>query len=141
MFFFAGLAFCYFLLLRVSLAGSVGFAKWMSFGADEWSATNYISFACKFMVAMGIGFQVPVVILLLVRIGILNHQKLSKFRAYWVVLNLAGSAMITPDGSPITMLLMAAPLWVLYEISVFIAWRWSKAAELEEEQETEKTEA
>jgi len=124
--FFGGMLFCYLLLLRVSLYGSVGFAQWMTFTADEWSATDYISFVCKFTLAMGLGFQLPVVILLLVRVGILSCEKLAKFRPYWVVLSLAGSAFITPDGSPVTMLLMAAPLWVLYEISVFIAWRWSR---------------
>lgn len=126
--FLAGILFCYFVLLRVSLFGSVGFAHWMNFHADEWGAENYIGFVCKFMLGMGIGFQLPVVILLLVKVGILNHYKLVRARVYWIVLNLVMSAFITPDGSPLTMLLMAAPLWILYEVSLLVARSWERKA-------------
>lgn len=126
--FLSGILFCYFVLLRVSLFGSIGFAHWLNFDADEWGAENYIGFVCKFMVGMGLGFQLPVVILLLVKVGILNHHKLVRARVYWVVLNLVVSAFITPDGSPLTMLLMAAPLWILYEVSLLVARRWERKA-------------
>ncbi|HTH47526.1 MAG TPA: twin-arginine translocase subunit TatC, partial [Candidatus Limnocylindria bacterium] len=75
---------------------------------------------------MGIAFQLPLVLLTLVKIGILNATKLSQFRMYWVVAGLVIAAFITPDGNPINMMLLFLPLHVLYEISVVIAWWWER---------------
>jgi sec-independent protein translocase protein TatC len=122
--FILGIAFCYFIIMQVALMATVSFSQWMGFGADEWRAEDYISFVCKFMLGMGISFQLPVVLLTLVKIGLLDYHKLSKFRSYWVVINLMISAFVTPSGDPFTMVLMALPLQILYEISVFISWIW-----------------
>ena len=48
----------------------------LGFGADEWQAEEYISFVCKFMVGMGLAFQMPVILLFLVRVGILDYKAL-----------------------------------------------------------------
>ena len=122
--FFLGVAFCYFIIMQVALLATVQFSSWLGFVADEWRADAYISFVSKFMLGMGISFQLPVVLLTLVKIGLLDYQKLSKFRTYWVVINLVICAFATPSGDPVTMLTMAIPLHILYEISVFIAWLW-----------------
>ncbi len=124
--FILGVAFCYFVLLQVALMASVQFSQWMGFGADEWRAEDYLSFVCKFLLALGASFELPVVILVLVRIGLLDYVKLSSFRSYWVVLNLVICAVLTPSGDPLTMVIMALPLHVLYEISVLIAYIWQK---------------
>ena len=57
---------------------------------------------CKFMVGMGLAFQMPVILLFLVRVGILDYKKLSEFRMYAVVVNLILAAVITPTGDPFT---------------------------------------
>jgi sec-independent protein translocase protein TatC len=75
---------------------------------------------------MGISFELPIVILALVKVGLLNSQKLNSFRAYWVVLELVICAFLTPSGDPFTMFLMALPLHLLYEISTAISWYWSR---------------
>ena len=87
------------------------------------------------MLGMGLAFEMPVVLLTLVKVGILDYQQLSRFRSYAVVLNLTISAFVTPSGDPVTMLILAIPLHLLYEISVFIARIWAKrdARELAEE--------
>jgi sec-independent protein translocase protein TatC len=121
--FFCGAAFCYFLLMKIALSTSALFANWLSFGADLWRAEDYISFVCKFMLGMGIAFELPVVILLLVRIGVLDYKKLSKFRIYWVVINLVLASVLTPP-DVVTQVLMALPMQLFYECSVFIAWIW-----------------
>jgi sec-independent protein translocase protein TatC len=122
--FMLGVLFCYFVIMQVALIATVGFSQWMGFGADEWRAEDYISFVCKFMLGMGASFQLPLILLTLVKIGLLDYPKLTKFRSYWVVINLVISAFITPSGDPFTMCVMALPLQVLYELSVFIAWIW-----------------
>jgi sec-independent protein translocase protein TatC len=125
--FFLGVAFCYFIVTSVALKASVQFSSWLGFGADEWRAEDYISFVTKFMLGMGLSFELPVVILVLVKIGLLDHERLSGFRSYMVVINLVAAAFITPSGDPFTMLLFAVPLQLLYEISVLVAWWWERA--------------
>jgi sec-independent protein translocase protein TatC len=130
--FLAGVAFCYFVIVQVALMASVQFSQWMGFGADEWRAEDYISFVCKFMLGMGLSFQLPLVILTLVKIGLVDHEMLSKYRAYFIVGNLIVSAVVTPSGDPVTMVLMALPLQFLYEVSALIARAWAKKDRLRE---------
>ena len=122
--FFLGVAFCYFVVAGVALMATVQFSQWMGFGADEWRAEDYIGFMCKFMLGMGVGFELPVVILTLVKIGLLDYGKLAGFRSYAIVGNLVIAAFATPSADPITMFLMALPLQFLYEVSTLIAWYW-----------------
>ncbi|MFM7100155.1 MAG: twin-arginine translocase subunit TatC, partial [Verrucomicrobiota bacterium] len=122
--FMLGVAFCYFLILVICLSTTQTFTRWLGFSADLWSADEYISFVCWFMLGMGLAFQLPLVLLTLVRLGILTPRKLSEFRMYFVVGILVLAAFITPDGSPITLLLLAGPLLILYELSVLIAKFW-----------------
>lgn len=124
--FFLGVAFCYFLVAGFALLATVQFSQWLGFGADEWRADAYISFMCKFMLGMGLGFELPVVILTLVKIGLLDYEKLRAFRSYSVVGNLVIAAFATPSGDPFTMFLMALPLQLLYEISAGVAWWWER---------------
>ena len=123
--FLLGVAFCYFVILPITVTASVEFSDWLGFSAEEWQAEEYIGFACKFMVAMGLGFQLPVIILTLVKVGLLDHKKLNAFRRYWIVINLVLSAVITPSGDPLTMLIFAAPLHILYEFCIVVAWFWN----------------
>ncbi|HEY9510360.1 MAG TPA: twin-arginine translocase subunit TatC [Verrucomicrobiae bacterium] len=121
--FFLGVAFCYFILMPIALSASQLYSQWLGFGAYQWKAEDYISFVCKFMLGMGLGFELPVVILTLVKIGVLNYQVLSKARRYMIVINLLlGAVLTTPE--VITQITMFIPLQFLYEISVRIAWYW-----------------
>lgn len=124
--FIFGVALCYFILMQIALKATVQFSQWMGFGSDEWRAASYISFVCKLMLAMGLSFQLPVVLLTMVKVGLLNYAKLVKFRPYWLIINLAVCAVLTPTGDPVTMILMAVPLQCLYELSVFISRFWEK---------------
>ena len=109
------------------------FANWLQFGADLWRAEDYIKFVCNFMIGMGLAFELPVVILLLVKIGVLDYKKLAKFRMYWVVINLVLASVLTPPDI-ITQVLMALPMQLFYELSVLIAWIWYRRDKKREEQ-------
>lgn len=123
--FFTGVAFCYFWLLPMALAASQRYSEWLGFSAFQWRAEEYISFVCKFMLGMGLGFEMPVVILTLVKIGVLNYRILSKGRRYMIVINLVlGALLTTPE--VITQVIMFVPLQGLYEISIWIAWWWER---------------
>lgn len=123
--FLLGVSFCYFVLLPVALTASQLYSEWLGFGAFQWRAEDYISFVCKFMLGMGLGFEFPVVVLILVKIGILSYSTLRAMWRYMVVISLVlGAILTTPE--VITQLLMAGPLLVLYETTVWIAWYWEQ---------------
>ena len=117
-----GVAFAYFIIMKIALWASVGFAEMLGLHADEWQAEEYISFVCMFLIGMGVAFQLPMILLFLVKVGLLDYKKLADWRMYAVVANLIVSAILTPTGDPVTLLLVAAPLHLLYEISIVIAW-------------------
>jgi sec-independent protein translocase protein TatC len=121
--FLAGISFCYFLLMPVALSASQLYSNWLGFGATQWRAEDYISFICKFMLGMGLGFELPVVLLTLVKIGVLNYQRLRAMWRYMIVIVLVlGGVLTTPE--VLTQVMMAVPLYGLYELSVWIAWYW-----------------
>jgi len=123
--FFTGVGFCYFLLMPFALSASQRYSEWLGLSAFQWEAEKYISFVCKFMLGMGLGFEMPVVILTLVKIGVLNYNILSKGRRYMIVVNLIlGALLTTPE--VLTQIIMFIPLQGLYEISIWIAWWWER---------------
>ncbi len=123
--FLIGVSFCYFILMPVALSASQMYSNWMGLSANIWRAEEYISFVCKFLLGMGLGFEMPVVILVLVKLGILNYTLLSKGRRYMIVINLIlGALLTTPE--VLTQILMAVPLQLLYEITVWVAWYWER---------------
>jgi sec-independent protein translocase protein TatC len=129
--FLFGVGFCYFALMPVALAASQKYSQWLGFSAFQWKADDYISFVCKFMLGMGLGFEMPVVILTLVKIGVLNYRILSAGRRYMIVINLVlGALLTTPE--VITQIIMFLPLQLLYEISIWVAWYWERQAKKRE---------
>jgi len=123
--FLIGVSFCYFVLMPLALTASVQFSEWLGFNVTFWRAEDYTSFVCKFILGMGLGFELPVVILILVKLGILNYDMLSKGRRYMIVISFVlGAVLTTPE--VVTQVLMALPLLVLYEISVWVAWYWER---------------
>src|SRR6185437_1654169 len=123
--FIAGVAFCYFMLMPIALAASQLYAQWLGLGTYQWRAEDYISFVCKFMLGIGLGFELPVVILTLVKIGIINYATLKSARRYMIVINLIlGAVLTTPE--VVTQLTMFVPLQFLYEVSVWVAWYWEQ---------------
>lgn len=123
--FFTGVLLTFFLLLPIALHASVEFSAMMGFEGYEWKADLYIGFVTKFIVGMGIGFQFPVVVLLLVKMGLVTHYQLAHYRRHVIVLTLImGALLTTPE--VVTQVAMAVPLYILYEISIVIAryWDW-----------------
>jgi sec-independent protein translocase protein TatC len=116
--FIAGVLFCYF----VVLPPATDFL--LSFNASEFNtqvrARDYYSFSTLTMLAMGLGFQVPVGILALVQLNIVSVEQLRKNRRY-AILVIAVLASLLPTIDPVTMLLEMVPLLFLYEFSIVLA--------------------
>lgn len=123
--FLVGVSFCYFVLMPLALSAAQAYSQWLGLGAFQWRAEDYISFVCRFMLGMGLGFELPVVILTLVKIGVISYSTLSKARRYMIVINLIlGAVLTTPE--VLTQIIMFVPLQLLYEITVWIAWYWER---------------
>jgi len=123
--FLAGVSLCYFFVLARALKFAEWWATWMGVKVPEWRAETYFSFVTKFLIGMGLGFELPVVLLALVKIGILNYQTLKAMRRYMIVINLVlGALLTTPE--VFTQAVMAIVLQILFEISVLVAWYWDR---------------
>ena len=121
--FFFGVLTCYFLLLPLALRASVEYSHLLGFEAYDWRAEDYISFVTHFIFGMGLGFQFPIIVLFLVKLGILTHRDLAKYRRHVCVLSFVlGAVLTTPE--VITQVAMAVPLYLLYEACIWIAWYW-----------------
>jgi sec-independent protein translocase protein TatC len=121
--FLLGVLTCYFVLLPVALRASVEYSNMLGFDAYDWRADDYISFVTHFIFGMGLGFQFPIVVLFLVKLGVLTHHDLAKYRRHVCVLSfILGAVLTTPE--VITQVAMAIPLYLLYEGCIWIAWYW-----------------
>jgi sec-independent protein translocase protein TatC len=123
--FLIGSSVSYFVIMPTALKFAQQYAEWMGVSVPYWSAETYISFVVKFMLGMGLGFELPVVLLALVKIGILDYAKLASMRRYVIVGNLILGALITTP-EVLTQVVMAVALQLLYEVSVWIAWYWER---------------
>ena len=81
---------------------------------------NYVSTMVLYMSVLGIIFEMPVIGFLLARLGIINHSMLTKYRRYAIVIGLCLAAVITPTADPINLGLIAIPLVLLYELTIFV---------------------
>jgi sec-independent protein translocase protein TatC len=128
--FLAGMALCYFYLLGIALQGLYAFNQWMHFKGSFMRAEEYYHFTIMFMVGMGLSFEVPVLILALVRLGIIQHDTLVKSRAYLFIGNLVVCAFITPDA--VSTIFMVLPVQVLMEICILISKHWDRQKKIAE---------
>jgi sec-independent protein translocase protein TatC len=81
---------------------------------------NYIGLIVALMVVFGLTFEFPVVLVSLELVGILNPRRLSSWRRWAIVLIVVFAAVITPSGDPFSMLALAVPLYVFYEVSIVL---------------------
>ena len=116
--FFVGVAFCYFFVF-----GQV-FSFIQSFAPKSITATPdieaYLSFVLTMFLAFGMAFEVPIVVIVLARMGIVSVQKLKEFRGYFVVLAFIIAAVVTPP-DVVSQLALAIPMCLLYEVGIWAA--------------------
>ncbi len=87
----------------------------------SYSIEYYISFVTHFVFYVGLSFELPLVIAALARLGIISPQQLRKGRRYAIVIIALLAAIITPTPDPFNMLIVMAPLVVLYEVGIILA--------------------
>ncbi len=115
--FLTGAAFCYYIVLPLALEFLIGFSDGML--NPIITVNSYVSFAGLLLVAFGVGFELPVVAYLLGRMGLVTAPFLARGRRYAIIIILAAGAIITPP-DVFTQVLLAGPVYVLYEISIIV---------------------
>lgn len=130
--FLLGASFAYYIVVPV------GFDFLIAFGNSVVSVLpsigKYVGFFTKLMIGFGIAFELPVITFFLAKIGLVNDQMLKDFFRYAVVLIFIVAAVLTPP-DVISQVLMAAPLLILYGVSIYIAKVFNPAQKEEEEEE------
>jgi len=118
MLFFVGVAFCYFFVFGRVFAFIQSFAPKSITASPDIEA--YLSFVLSMFLAFGMAFEVPVVVVVLARMGIFSIAKLKEFRGYFVVLAFIIAAIVTPP-DVVSQLALAIPMCLLYEVGIWAA--------------------
>jgi len=114
--FLIGAGFCFMVVLPISLAFLIGFSDVI---VNYITIGSYISFAGLLLLAFGFAFQLPIVAYALGRLGLISSRFLAKGRRYAIILILVVGAIITPPDI-FTQVLLAVPIYLLYEISILV---------------------
>ncbi len=119
--FLLGVFVCYFWLLPKTIL--FFFRDTESLGwAPTWTVQQYYSFATRFTIGFGLAFELPVVVLALVRFGLITHRFMARTRPYAIVLIFILATIITPTPDILTLIAMGLPMCLLYESCIWIAW-------------------
>jgi sec-independent protein translocase protein TatC len=116
--FFLGVAFCYFFVFGQVFKFIQGFAPKSITAAPDIEA--YLSFVLTMFIAFGASFEVPVVVVVLARMGLVSIDKLKAFRSYFIVLAFIIAAVLTPP-DVVSQLALAIPMVLLYEVGIWAA--------------------
>ncbi|HEY6626867.1 MAG TPA: twin-arginine translocase subunit TatC, partial [Ignavibacteriaceae bacterium] len=117
--FLAGIAFAYFVMLPLTMkfAAQFGTAEI----SNEFAIDEYMSIIISVMLAAGVVFELPMISFFLSKLGILTPKFMRKYRRHAIVIILVLAAFLTPGADPVSQVILAVPLVLLYEISIFIS--------------------
>ncbi|MCW1912277.1 twin-arginine translocase subunit TatC [Luteolibacter sp. GHJ8] len=132
--FLIGVCFAYFFVLPRALTF---FYEWSAqLGvSNDWRIGEYITFATQFTLLFGLSFELPVVVMVFVKIGLLTHEAMRRTRSYAILAIFVVAAIITPTPDAFTLCLMAGPMCLLYELCIWLSYFDAKKAEQAEREE------
>ncbi len=116
--FMVGVAFCYFFVFGQVFKFIQSFAPKSITAAPDIEA--YLGFVISMFIAFGLAFEVPIVVIVLARMGVVTIDKLKDFRSYFIVLAFIIAAIVTPP-DVVSQLALAIPMCILYEIGIWAA--------------------
>jgi sec-independent protein translocase protein TatC len=121
--FLAGIVFAYYVMLPAALTFFAGFGSTTI--ENNIAINEYMSFVVSLLLAAGVVFELPMVSWFLSRLGILKPEFMRKYRRHSIVAIFIIAAFLTPGTDPVSQVLLAIPLMVLYELSIWVsAWAW-----------------
>jgi sec-independent protein translocase protein TatC len=116
--FFIGVAFCYYFVFGHVFAFIQSFAPKSITAAPD--IEEYLNFVIGMFMAFGLAFEVPIAVILLVRMGVLSVAQLREYRGYFWVIAAVGTALVTPPDAG-SMLMLLGVVGALYEIGILAA--------------------
>ena len=134
MFFLSGATFCYMLVFPLAFQFFMGFATDLI--VPMISVEEYLSFALKLLIAFGVVFEMPLFAFFLGRMGILTPEFMRRQRKYAVLVIFIVAAILTPP-DVFSQVMMAIPMILLYEVSVYVA-GWARKKKLAQDAEPGK---
>jgi len=123
--FLTGVLFAYFFVLPRVLDFFYNYSQDMGV-ANEWRIGYYISFSTQFTLIFGLSFELPVVVMAMVKLGILNYEIMKNTRSHAILAIVIIAAVITPTPDAFTLILLSGPMIVLYEICIWLAYFHNK---------------
>jgi sec-independent protein translocase protein TatC len=126
--FLAGGSLAFFWVVPLGLKFFIGHNQYLFGVQPKWPIQNYVSFVSHMVLAFGLCFEFPLVILALAKLGLVSHKFLRDKRAYVIVGIFIVAGIITPTTDIISQCLLAGPMCLLYEACVWIAW-WMERKE------------
>jgi sec-independent protein translocase protein TatC len=133
--FLLGISFGYYILSPMTIAFLANYSI-SDMISNEFDITSYVSTVTALVFGSGLLFQLPVVVFFLTKVGIVTPQFMRQYRKHAVIAILIIGAIITPSPDPLSQSLISIPLYILYEISIFIS-----AIELKRREKRELEEA
>ena len=122
--FLGGIAFGYFIVFPPAFRFLVGYST--DFLSPMPAVTEYFSLALRLLIAFGVIFELPILMVFLAKIGIVDVAFLNKNRKYAILINFIIAAILTPTPDVVNQMLMGVPLLVLYEVSVLAVWLFGR---------------
>jgi sec-independent protein translocase protein TatC len=119
--FTAGITFGYFVVVPFALNYLLGSDFLIDIAEPMITVSDYIEFVVNLLLAMGFSFQLPIIVFFLSKIGIVNTRRLISYRKYAFVSAAVLAAIITPTPDPGTQVLVAVPLYVLFELGILLS--------------------
>jgi len=127
--FIGGAALCFYLVMPIG----VKFLLFSSGGGVQSTPfvtkTSYLAFLLTFLLTFGLVFQLPIVLLILIRIGLLSPKTLAKKRRWAILVIVLVVAIVTPSPDLLSQVLMAVPMYLLYEISIWLGYLVARSRE------------
>lgn len=115
-----GVVLGYWITLPAALNVMFGMHAWLGISA-EWTVTSYVAFASQLLIGFGLAFELPALLLVAARLGLVSHKQLQFARPYAIVAALIIAALLTPP-DVVSQLIMGIPLIALYELCVWVTW-------------------
>ena len=123
--FMLGVSLGYFISLPIALKIFFSLHAWLGIQA-EWTAPSYVAFCMQLLLLFGLAFELPMVLMSLGYFQVISASFLRSKRRHAIVAILILAMILTPGPDVISQIIMAVPMYILYELSVWVVWLFEK---------------
>ncbi len=120
LFFLGGVVFGWFITVPTAIKFLIGFSN-SALIQTQPSLSDFLGTITTLLLINGVVFELPIIIYVLAFLGVVTAKQLGSFRRFAIVIVVIVAAVITPTGDPINLLLLAIPMYLLYEVGVVMA--------------------